>query len=65
MEKAYELKNKRQELLDKAKKAVEVKSMEEYSASMVEVKSINAEIEALESLDAEAGRFENHETRIG
>lgn len=65
MEKAYELKNKRQELLDKAKKAVEAKAMEEYSASMVEVKSINAEIEALESLDAEAGRFENHETRIG
>lgn len=57
MNKIYELKNQRATLLDAAEKAVEAKDMTTYDAKMADVKALNAQIEALEALENEGGKF--------
>lgn len=60
----YELKNTRNGHLDKARKALEGNDQEGYNASMAEVAKLNAEIEQTEALQAEAGRFEDGDSRM-
>lgn len=62
--KMYELKNQRVMLLDAAEKALSSNEMELYTAKMEEVKKLNAEIAALESLEAEKGRFEKEDAQM-
>lgn len=57
MRKLYDLKNKRAALLAEAKGDLDKKDLEGYQAKMTEVKAMNAEIEAMEDLVAEEGRF--------
>ena len=57
MRKLYDLKNKRAALLAEAKGDLDRKDLEGYQAKMTEVKAMNAEIEAMEDLVAEEGRF--------
>lgn len=57
MRKLYDLKNNRAGLLAEAKEDLEKKDMEGYQAKMEEIKAMNTEIEAMENLVAEEGRF--------
>lgn len=57
MKKVYELKNERAEILDAAENALNQGDMEAYNAKMKEVENLNAQIQALEALDAEQNRF--------
>lgn len=57
MNKIYELKNQRANLLNDAEKALETKDMELYNSKMAEIKTMNTQIEALENLNAENGKF--------
>jgi len=57
MKTIYELKNQRATLLNDAEKAVEVKDMTTYDAKMAEVTALNAQIQALETLENENGKF--------
>lgn len=62
--KIYELKNSRQTLLDDAEKAVNGGNMDEYNAKMSEVTKINDQITALETLQAEQGKFDDSDERM-
>lgn len=57
MNKIYEIKNTRATLLTDAEKALNDKDMELYNSKMAEVKTLNAQIEALEKLDAENNKY--------
>lgn len=57
MRKLYDLKNKRAGLLAEAKADLDKKDLEGYQAKMTEIKAMNTEIEAMEDLAAEEGRF--------
>lgn len=57
MNKIYELKNTRANLLNEAEKALNDKNMELYNAKMAEVKTMNAQIEAVENLNTENEKF--------
>jgi len=57
MDKIYELKNQRATLLDEATKAVENKDMALYDTKMTEVKALNAQIEALDTLKNEGEKI--------
>ncbi len=59
MRKLYDLKNKRAGLLAEAKADLDKKDLEGYQAKMAEIKTMNAEIEAMEDLAAEEGRFDD------
>ena len=59
MRKLYDLKNKRAGLLAEAKADLDKKDLEGYQAKMAEIKTMNAEIEAMEDLVAEEGRFDD------
>lgn len=61
MNRIYELKNARMGLVNEAQKALDGKNMETYKAKMGEVEAMNQEIYALESLEAEKGRFDEHD----
>lgn len=62
MRKLHDMKNKRAELLDQAEDLLNKKDLESYKARMAEVKAMNAEIEAMEDLAAEEGRFGSGDT---
>lgn len=55
--KLYDMKNKRAGILAEAEELLNKKDMENHQAKMAEVKAMNAEIEAMENLAAEEGRF--------
>lgn len=57
MNKQYEIKNKRQTILDAARAAVDAGDMDTYSAKMREVADLNNQLAALESLVEEETRF--------
>lgn len=57
MRKLYDLKNKRSGLLAEAKADLDKKDMEGYQAKMAEIKTMNAEIQAMEDMAVEEGRF--------
>jgi HK97 family phage major capsid protein len=57
MKKIYELKNQRATLLTTAETALNDKNMELYNSTMAEVKNINEQITALETIEAENNRF--------
>lgn len=57
MRKLYDLKNRRAGILAEAEALLNKQDMESYRAKMAEVKAMNAEIEAMEDLVAEEGRF--------
>jgi len=59
MKKIYELKNQRATLLTDAENALDAKDMELYNAKIAEVKNLNTQIEALEVLELENGKFGN------
>lgn len=62
MRKLYDLKNKRAGILAEAEDLLNKKDMENYKAKMAEVKAMNTEIEAMEDLAAEEGRFGSEDT---
>ena len=57
MRKLYDLKNKRSGLMAEAKADLDKKDMEGYQAKMAEIKTMNAEIQAMEDMAVEEGRF--------
>lgn len=57
MNKIYELKNERAELLAAAEEALNKKDTETYDAKMKEVEALNKQILAQEALEAEQNRF--------
>lgn len=57
MNKIYELKNERAELLTAAEEALNKKDTETYDAKMKEVEALNKQILAQEALEAEQNRF--------
>lgn len=57
MNKLYELKNQRATLLTDAENALNAKDMDLYNSKMTEVKNLNAQIEALETLQSENSKF--------
>ncbi|WP_277098293.1 phage major capsid protein [Dialister invisus] len=57
MKELYNIKNQRATLLDEAEKAILAKDKTTYDAKMDEIKKLNGEIEQIEMLDAERGRF--------
>lgn len=61
MRKLYDLKNKRGTLLAEARALMEKKDLEAYQAKMAEIKAMNPEIEAMEDLAAEEGRFSDED----
>lgn len=62
MRKLYDLKNKRAGILAEAEALLNKQDMENYRAKMAEVKKMNTEIEAMEDLAAEEGRFGSGDT---
>ena len=57
MNKQYELKNKRQTILDAARAAADAGDMETFGAKMREVADLNGQLAALDTLEAEETRF--------
>lgn len=57
MNKQYELKNKRQVILDDARAAANAGDMETFEAKMKEVADLNVQLAALDTLEAEDTRF--------
>lgn len=64
MNRIYELKNKRANILTDAENALNDKNMELYNSKMVEVKNMNVQIEALEALEIENNKFDNANSGI-
>ncbi len=62
--KVYELKNQRNDWLEKARAARAGKDKEAYAAAMAEVKKLNEEIEQEEALQAEEGRFTESDSNM-
>lgn len=60
----YEKKNQRAALIDTASKALEAGDMDGYNNAMADVARYNTEIDALEKLQAEQGRFSDKDARM-
>ncbi|MEL7568947.1 MAG: phage major capsid protein [Eubacteriaceae bacterium] len=59
MNRIYELKNQRANILTDTENALNEKNMELYNKKMAEVKNMNTQIEALEALEIENNKFDN------
>lgn len=64
MNKQYELKNKRQAILDAARAAADAGDMETFGAKMREVADLNGQLAALDTLEAEETRFSGSVTGL-
>ena len=61
--KIYELKNQRKSMLDSAEAFLKEGKKSEYDEAMAKVKEMNAEIDSLDALDLERGRFNDEDSK--